>query len=229
MENLITHIFNYNPFFGLVITSIITVVFTSSIVYLLFFFKDKKIKKLSLSGLEFENDVILKKEEKTSIDVAFLMLRYKINRIINNNLQLLKVKDEGKKMLIIDLLTITLETFAEFIEKNQEAKNKNCNSYIKSLDEAIIEYEMRARKHGIPDLAIKRFRLWRIKYLSHVSVAIADICASNLYNTEQDKELSILVVINYAIEMIITSAEQLSTVINGQLKGTTYKNHTIQE
>lgn len=232
ISDIIQNIFLTSPRIATTLFIVIVVVAIGLVIHfsiiLTKILQEKRKIRLSLNGIEIESGVIQVKEENTSIEVAFLALRRKIHRIIFNNLQLLKIPDEGKKELIVDLLTIALETFLEKLEEIHKSEKKECSSYIKAINKAMREYEARARTANIPDFAIKKFRLWRIKYLQHVSIAIEDICSSNLYANEQDKELSILVVINYGIEMIISSAEQLDKEINGQLKGKTYKNFTIQ-
>lgn len=232
VNDILQNIFLTSPKIATMLFVIITIVGVALVVHfsliLTKILQEKRKIRLSLNGIEIESGVIQAKQENTSIEVAFLALRHKIHRIIFNNLELLKIPDEGKKELIVDLLTIALETFLEKLEGVQKEEKKECSSYIKEINNAMAEYEVRARRANIPTIAIKKFRLWRIKYLQHVNIAIEDICSSNLYVNVQDKELSIIVVINYGIEMIISSAEQLEKEINGQLKGKKYKNFTIQ-
>lgn len=211
-------------------------VFLGVIVYNIFLLLKHivRYKKISLTtkGLNFEDNFYDVKNDEIfegSVNLVFTSLKLRINNIVSQNLVLLKIKDEGKKELIIDMLVILLETISEYLTKVILVDKNRCQSYIEYFSKAFEEYEQKALKNGIPVFVLKKFRRWRFRYFEHVLTAVDDICKTNIYPSDGAKEIAVLMIIRFGIEMVVSSAEQLQYEINGQLKGFKYKNFVIGE
>ena len=173
--------------------------------------------------------IYLSKYEKKIINTC-LRDHYFFTRIdyfIDYRIEKLDFGDKGRKAIFRDMLKIKFEVWKkrmlDVIDMNEKLEKK----VLDLLFAGIKEYEDKWKDMGIPAIVIKKFNEWHDKRVSIVKDDIILICNSAIYKTTEEKKRAILSLFCETLTMSILDAEYTFKIINGDLKGLTYKDFII--
>jgi hypothetical protein len=133
-----------------------------------------------------------------------------------------------------DLIYIKMKTMydicKDFSELNMEEWRKeewvnNAKIYINKM---VVEYELRARQEGIPDIVIQKYKNWSLHEIDLIYEYVGMLGGSALYTNNRERTNTFLLIMNLMLVTTLGDAERTLDELNGELTGKEYKGHKIE-
>lgn len=220
-------------FFGIVLT------------FVAFFIKFTKAKKISKSGIEFEEEL---KENKDVKEIE----NTNSNNVYNNNIDLLhhrffklmiltqtkgyllRGEDTDKHRINTEFLQNCFflafyEEVKTFFENVQANNGENLYRLTNVIKDIVIKANSKARLlnveltdgsiiRGIPEIYLTKFAKWNNKYILAISDSLCDILSDSFHSNWVSKSIASLDSLYLCCSIIINDAERTLEYLNGNLE-----------
>lgn len=154
---------------------------------------------------------------------------------LNNEIPLLRLEGmcAGREEVFRDLLTIKISKIREhcsLIIDNDLHKFTSmewARMVYDHLGAISREFEDEARRHGVPEIVIRKFSLWHEDSMRFIYSHVMTLSASMVYRDNYTRTSTFLTLMNILLITTIGDAEKTLVDINGELNGIYYKDKPL--
>lgn len=159
-------------------------------------------------------------------------LFYKIKSYLDISIPLMKIKGPVRSKMFRDMLDIKLNIISDDLKTLLLSKSLNSDNMLQlnlnNLELMVKKYQNAWRSGGVPEIVITKFEEWHQAKILLLYDSIKQICDCQVIDTPVEEMYSILNIYLTIVSFTIVDAEKTLTVLNGQLKGVTYKGEIIE-
>lgn len=140
-----------------------------------------------------------------------------------------------KQQMFRDLLCIFVKSVYdgcyEIAEYDMDlwSSEKWVNEINKKMNEIIINFNMRCRSEGIPEVVLYKFSKWNQETVENMYESISMVAQSSMYESNTARVNTLFLLMDFLIVMSISDAEKTLTELNGEVAGKLYKGLTIED
>ena len=150
--------------------------------------------------------------------------------LFKRTIELIDIKNEIKKQMIIDFFSIYLTVFRNGIKEvvishnfNELQNNELSAIFMRTVAELLTKYDDKSRAIGVPDYFLHQFNKFHNSTLEIVFEDIDNILNNDVYGTQEQKVYVVLDTVKSAFHLMIKDAKISMDSINGQLNNEFYK------
>ena len=153
-----------------------------------------------------------------------------MRRIIFSDIEELRIRDLGRRLLFRDLLLIKFKTILKHTELLLDAgvkdwdKDKLYAKLCQSLDNARSEYQAESLRHGIPEVVVAKVDKVHLETMQTIYHHIEAACRAPIFDSTAERLYACLSVLdsNICVGMVVGATNTLSS-LNGELSGVEYR------